>query len=316
MYADKVEVVNRLRKEHVYWTVKNYTVHYDRTWIFEKIHHEINQFCSGHSLREVYIDLFDQLDESLARAIQKSCEQWAPGIEIISVRVTKPRIPDAIRGNFELMEVEKTKLLIAGGVQKVMEKEAETERLVATIHATKEADVAKIAMERKIVEKEAERKVAEIQNAIHTDREKAFADADYYRVRQSRPRVRSRFDRPLFPTRLFPTRLSPPPKGPHAFVDFLLGALRRVLFAVRAGGGGQSRPPDARVPRVRAHHVHGKQHQDLLRRTHPIDVRGSHCEAQPAPAGPVRRRRDRLRRRAEQDEQAGAEGAWAVTTTG
>lgn len=36
-------MVNRLKKEFVHDTVKNYTVHYDQTWIFDKIHHEINQ---------------------------------------------------------------------------------------------------------------------------------------------------------------------------------------------------------------------------------------------------------------------------------
>ena len=50
-HADKVEVVNRLHKEYVLDTVRNYTIHYDQTWIFEKIHHEINQFCSRHTLR-------------------------------------------------------------------------------------------------------------------------------------------------------------------------------------------------------------------------------------------------------------------------
>jgi hypothetical protein len=50
-FADKVEVVNRLNPELVFQTVKNYTVNYDRTWIFDKIHHEINQFCSGHTLQ-------------------------------------------------------------------------------------------------------------------------------------------------------------------------------------------------------------------------------------------------------------------------
>ena len=39
---DKIEVVNRLRREHVFDTIKNYTVNYDKTWIFDKIHHEIN----------------------------------------------------------------------------------------------------------------------------------------------------------------------------------------------------------------------------------------------------------------------------------
>jgi hypothetical protein len=122
----QVEVVNRLKKAQVYETVKNYTVHYDQTWIFDKIHHEINQvgarsreeedeeeggcvclsiiiassvvililccllslplslssssftvspfvslqFCSSHSLQEVYITLFDTLDEHLQEALQ------------------------------------------------------------------------------------------------------------------------------------------------------------------------------------------------------------------------------------------------------
>lgn len=50
-----------------------------------------------------------------------------------AVRVTKPNIPEAIRRNYELMESEKTKLLIAAQKQKVVEKEAETERKKALI---------------------------------------------------------------------------------------------------------------------------------------------------------------------------------------
>ena len=42
----------------VYAIVKNYTVDYDRPLIFNKVHHEVNQFCSSHTLQEVYIDLF------------------------------------------------------------------------------------------------------------------------------------------------------------------------------------------------------------------------------------------------------------------
>jgi regulator of protease activity HflC (stomatin/prohibitin superfamily) len=88
----KVEVVNRLKEDLVLETVRNYTIDYDKTWIFDKIHHEINQFCSSHTLQEVYITLFDTLDESLQNALQRDCLVWAPGIEIIAVRVTKPRV--------------------------------------------------------------------------------------------------------------------------------------------------------------------------------------------------------------------------------
>ena len=57
----------------------------------------------------------------------------APGLFIQAVRVTKPKIPENIRRNYEAMEAEKTKLLIAEQRQRVVEKEAETERRRAVI---------------------------------------------------------------------------------------------------------------------------------------------------------------------------------------
>ena len=55
------QIVNRLHKDYVYDTLLNYGVQYDYMWIYDKIHHEINQFCSSHSLQQVYIDVFDQV---------------------------------------------------------------------------------------------------------------------------------------------------------------------------------------------------------------------------------------------------------------
>jgi erlin len=46
-------------------------------------------------------------------AIQKGCSHYAPGIEIISVRVTKPNIPYNIKRNFKQMEEERTKVYIS-----------------------------------------------------------------------------------------------------------------------------------------------------------------------------------------------------------
>ncbi|KAH0620177.1 hypothetical protein JD844_020181, partial [Phrynosoma platyrhinos] len=116
-----------------YDIVRNYTADYDKALIFNKIHHELNQFCSVHTLQEVYIELFDQIDENLKQALQQDLNTMAPGLIIQAVRVTKPKIPEAIRRNFELVETEKTKLLIAAQKQRVVEKEAETERRKAII---------------------------------------------------------------------------------------------------------------------------------------------------------------------------------------
>lgn len=182
IYFERIEVVNKLDTNAVFDVVKNYTADYDKTLIYNKIHHELNQFCSIHNLQEVYIDLFDQIDENLRTALQQDLYQMAPGLTVQAVRVTKPKIPEQIRKNYEAMEGEKTKLLISIQKQKVVEKEAETERKKAVIEAEKQAQVAKIVWEQKIMEKESEKKIAEIEDLTHLAREKAKSDADFYRI--------------------------------------------------------------------------------------------------------------------------------------
>ncbi|XP_028057810.1 erlin-1-like [Camellia sinensis] len=179
---EKIEVVNRLRKGFVYETLRDYGVQYDNTWIYDKIHHEINQFCSAHSLQQVYIDMFDQIDEKMKDDLQSDCTRYAPGIEIISVRVTKPTIPESIRRNFEQMEEERTKVLIAIERQRVVEKEAETKKKIAISEAEKNAQVSLIQMEQKLMEKESARRQEEISNEMYKAREKSLADADFYRA--------------------------------------------------------------------------------------------------------------------------------------
>uniref|UniRef100_A0A8C9RVA1 Erlin-1 n=1 Tax=Scleropages formosus TaxID=113540 RepID=A0A8C9RVA1_SCLFO len=182
IYFDRIEVVNMLVPSagKLVDIVRNYTADYDKTLIFNKIHHELNQFCSVHTLQEVYIELFDIIDENLKIALQKDLNVMAPGLTIQAVRVTKPKIPEAIRRNFELMEAEKTRLLITAQTQKVVEKEAETERKKAIIEAEKMAQVAEIQFQQKVMEKETEKKISEIEDAAFLAREKARADAEFY----------------------------------------------------------------------------------------------------------------------------------------
>ena len=37
IYFKQIEVVNRLREEYALDTVRNYTINYDKTWIYDKI---------------------------------------------------------------------------------------------------------------------------------------------------------------------------------------------------------------------------------------------------------------------------------------
>ncbi|XP_017307645.1 erlin-2 isoform X2 [Ictalurus punctatus] len=185
IHFDRIEVVNYLVPGAVYDIVRNYTVDYDKALIFNKVHHELNQFCSVHSLQEVYIGLFDQIDENLKLTLQEDLTRMAPGLIIQAVRVTKPNIPESIRRNYELMETERTKLLIAVETQKVVEKEAETERKRAVIEAEKIAQVSEITFEQKVMEKETEKKISEIDDSAFLARQKAKADADFYTAQRA-----------------------------------------------------------------------------------------------------------------------------------
>jgi len=179
---ERIEVVNQLAAEAVHDTVKAYTTSYDKTWIYDKIHHEINQICSRSTLEEMYITKFDTLDETLRDALQRDIDVYAPGIRILAIRVTKPKIPVEIQLNYEAIESERTKLQVAVETQRLVEKQAETERKKAIIEAQKLAAVEAIELERHLKQKESEAAIADIQNRMHTDKAKADAEAELYRV--------------------------------------------------------------------------------------------------------------------------------------
>jgi len=189
---ERIEVVNRLKREYVHETIKNYTIDYDKTWIYDKIHHEINQFCSAHTLEEVYISKFDTLDESLRDALQSDINRWAPGIEIVAIRVTKPRIPEKIRLNYEQVEQEAGKIKVATQTQLLVQKEAETERKRAVSEAEKRAAVATIELGKQLAEKENMQRVEAIDNDMHLARQKAQSDAEFYQASREAEANRAR----------------------------------------------------------------------------------------------------------------------------
>ena len=55
-----------------------------------------------HSLRSLGL-IADQIDENLKTALQSDLNVLAPGLFVQAVRVTKPKIPEQIRQNYEAM---------------------------------------------------------------------------------------------------------------------------------------------------------------------------------------------------------------------
>merc|ERR1712098_877952 len=65
-----------------------------------------------------------------------------------------------------------------------IEKEAETDRKKAIIEAEKNASVAKIHWDQKIMEKESEKKMSEIMDLTLVAKEIAKADAEFYKAKK------------------------------------------------------------------------------------------------------------------------------------
>ncbi len=80
--------------------------------------------------------------------------------------------------NYEAMESQKTKLLIAAEAAKVAAQEAETDKMRATVEAEKIAAVSKIRVEMRIKEKEGSKQLADIENAMFLSKQKALADSE------------------------------------------------------------------------------------------------------------------------------------------
>jgi len=161
---DKVDVVNQLHAAHVYNTIKDYGVEYDKVLIFDKIAAEMNQFCSKHTLQEVYITKFDKLDEILTETLQTQLNIEAPGVIIRAIRLSKPAVPPQVESNYREIvvyqtEIEKGKTQYEKDIQTI---QTENDKKMAQIKSEQAQNLAKI-------ESEQEQRIAQIEATKHQD---------------------------------------------------------------------------------------------------------------------------------------------------
>jgi hypothetical protein len=170
-------VVNWLDKASVLEMVRRFGLDYDQFLIFKTVQHELNQICSRHSLQELYIDIFAELDDMLKLALQAGCElASARGLSIMAVRISKPTIPRAIQESYEKMEGEKSRLIVANLTQGVVRKEAETQSIKEEVEAGTRAKVSAIDSQEKVARQEAQRSMERIKDEAHLSHEKMLAE--------------------------------------------------------------------------------------------------------------------------------------------
>merc|ERR1711976_510855 len=107
------------------------------------------------------------------------------GIKILNLFLPKPDIPADIAENYKKVKVQWTEQLVAQQYQKTAKIKKETENLKAKLDAQREKDVTEIELERRILEKEGEKKRNEIDNQIIKAREENLAEVEFIKKQKA-----------------------------------------------------------------------------------------------------------------------------------
>lgn len=180
LYFKDIEVVNQLNETHLLDTIAKYGVNYDKMWIFDRIHHEINQFCSKNTVREVAIDNFSTIDEIMMKAIQDQCDRFVPGLRIISIRITKPILPVDIEREF--LEREKQIAIQSVNREKALlaYEHEQNEKKLKALKASSENEVKQLHLEQLIRKEWSEKNISVIRSEAEYESKKLSSEAMLY----------------------------------------------------------------------------------------------------------------------------------------
>ena len=178
----RVEIVWRLQRGDILETVRKYGLDFRKTWIDNTVPAFMNEICSKHQLADIYIRKFDQMDDMLSGMLQKYLHEWVPGIEIITLRLTKPTIPMSIHEYYLQVTETRSRLPVLHQQQANELKAQETERKHAVIAAQRAVAVAEITAKQMIANATARLQIEEMAAQMEYQRRREQVDSALYRV--------------------------------------------------------------------------------------------------------------------------------------
>ncbi|CAD7695088.1 unnamed protein product [Ostreobium quekettii] len=174
---DRTEVLFQLEKSRIHETVLNYGTKYYLTMIKDKLRQEIGVLCSKLTLQELYMEKTFELPTLLQDVLTSYFAENAPGIVHLGVHISGPIIPDRLRQQFEALDEERTKVLIAQEKVKVQELELEMLKRKAVTEAEIEVEKGEIVTQRWRAQGDVTREQHALENEIFLSQEKAKAEA-------------------------------------------------------------------------------------------------------------------------------------------
>lgn len=188
-----IEVVNILNVTNVLSTVKRFGLDYDQPFVYERVRDQVSQKCSIYTLHEIYIELFDKMDEMMMKQLQTYCDEYNTGVDVVTVRFLKPTIPLKIAQLYQSLIEERLALQVSVRQGEYQKQQAENRKQVELVEAERQyalaiantklqTDTSLLDEERKTAVKRAEQERAMIDQDTANREHQLNANATRYRM--------------------------------------------------------------------------------------------------------------------------------------
>jgi len=178
-----IQIITRIKVDQLIETVKKFGVEFKDALVYDRVKEELRKFSANHTIHEVYNTMFLQIVDEVKGNVEDSLERLGEdALEILNLVIPKPEIPSDIAHNYRQVKVQWTEQLVATQQQKTEKIKKETESIRALADAERNKAVLEIKIKEKILDKEGEQTISEINNSIVKAQQENVANIDKYKV--------------------------------------------------------------------------------------------------------------------------------------
>jgi len=178
-----IQIITRIKMDKLIPMAKQYGLEFKNALVFDRIKEELRIYCANHTIDEVYNTKFLEIVRKVKENVITSIDRLAnEGIEILNLVIPKPDIPSDIAHNYKQVKVQWTEQLVATQQQKTETIKKETESIKAIADAERNKAVLEIKIKERVLDKEGDEKISNINNEIVKKKEENLANIEKYKI--------------------------------------------------------------------------------------------------------------------------------------
>ena len=178
-----IKVITKVNDANVIRMIKLYGLEFRSALVFDRIAEEIKTFCANNTIDQVYNEKFLDIVGLVKKKVENHIVNLIgnDSIYILNIVIPKPDIPQSILKNYQQVKVQWTEQLVARQRQNTEKIKEETETIKEVLNAKRDKSVLEIKLKQDLLQKEGERNISALNNAIIREREENQANVDNYK---------------------------------------------------------------------------------------------------------------------------------------